>query len=963
MSKDKVRVYQLARELDVESKDLIELMRSAGIDVKNHMTTLDAETRQVTQDLVAGKVSPERIRGSSPPPPPAAKPKASSPGESIPAPRASRVTQIPRGKQKEDDEEAVDEGAGQETPSQTGSPEPVPVPVEEMVAQEPEKVPEPEPEPTPQPEPVAAEASTPPEEVAETTTKKKTKSPEDTPPSQESKPEAAEERRVLPKRGSGSSAIPDPNVAKPKNLGGGQQGGGAGQRGGQRDRRPSRPTPLVGGPLTAPPKPESQAEKKPAVAAQKPVMRLPADALRSGQFTPPPAVPADAAQAKKGKGGKEGFDEEKPVKRGRGAGGGAAMTGREERQRRRQRSAQHRSFDVEDDDGSSRPSRGSRRPRRSIRHSAEQSGPVVLEQPITIRSFSEAAGIRANEIQRKLMSLGVMATINQALTDEDAEMVAMELGLEIQFKREQTVEEWLEKEFVPGEDEAESLAPRPPVVTFMGHVDHGKTSLMDRIRSTDVAGGESGGITQHIAAYQVKTHTGSGLVTFLDTPGHEAFTAMRARGADATDIVVLVIAADDGVMPQTEEAISHAKAANVGIVVAMNKMDLPSANVEKLQQQLSQHGLIPEEWGGDTLMIGTSATTGDGVEELLDSISILAELKELKSNPNRPATGLCIEASLSEGLGVKGTVLVQHGTLRRGDAILCGSAFGRVRAMFDDHGKPLDEAGPSTPVVLTGLDEVPDAGEKFFVLEDITRAREIAEERRQRAQAESRTNREHVSLETLLDSFDERKVQELRVILKADVRGSLEAIKKEFSKFTHDEVRVRILHEGIGGIGESDILLADASDAIVIGFRVVADDRASALSSEKGVEVRRYEIIYQVSQDIRDALEGMLIPDTKEVQLGRAVVQQTFTISRVGTVAGCRVIEGNIDRNAKMRIIREGTILGSYPIDSLRRVKDDAKEVREGLECGIKLAGFNDVKRGDILEAFKIEEVKRTLDQ
>jgi translation initiation factor IF-2 len=517
----------------------------------------------------------------------------------------------------------------------------------------------------------------------------------------------------------------------------------------------------------------------------------------------------------------------------------------------------------------------------------------------------------------------------------------------------------VEEDIFTVEDAPEDLRPRPPVVTFMGHVDHGKTSLMDRIRRANVVATEAGGITQHIGAYQARFE--GHVVTFLDTPGHEAFTAMRKRGANVTDVVVLVVAADDGVMPQTEEAINHAKAADATIIVAMNKADLPGANFDRLQQQLSQHGLIPEEWGGDTMMIKTSAATGQGIDELLESIHVLAELKELKANPKRLAIGNCIEASMDPDTGVRATLLVRNGTLRVGDTILCGPSYGRIRAMYDDQGAPTQEAGPSTPVVVMGLDSVPEAGERFFVMEDLAKARSIAQERKTRKRSEDQVGRQHVSLDRLFSQRKEREVQELRLILKADVRGSLEAIKAELGKLNHEEVRIRVLHDAVGAVTESDVLLADASDAIVIAFQVAPDLGAENMAKETGVEIRRYSIIYQVSDDIRKAMEGLLAPDKKEVQLGRAVVQETFHISRFGTIAGCRVIQGNIERNAQIRVIRDGSVVGTYPVDSLKRHKDDVREVREGLECGIKIANFDDVKRGDVLEAFRIEEVKRTL--
>jgi translation initiation factor IF-2 len=525
---------------------------------------------------------------------------------------------------------------------------------------------------------------------------------------------------------------------------------------------------------------------------------------------------------------------------------------------------------------------------------------------------------------------------------------------------ERTAEDEMLESLEPDASSPEDLVPRPPVITILGHVDHGKTSLLDRIRKANVVDTESGGITQHIGAYTAE-HEGRS-VTFVDTPGHEAFTAMRARGANVTDIVVLVVAADDGVMPQTQEAIAHAKAAGVPIVVALNKIDLPNVNLNKIYGELSQQELVPEEYGGDTPVIKTSALTGLGIPELLEMLQIVAELRcELKANPKRPAKGTCLEASISEGRGVVATVLVQDGTLKVGDVMVCGDGFGRVRALFDDKGRSVTEAGPSTPVEVSGLDEVPTAGEKFAVVEDIARAREIAETRRLRTRGVTLGERQAVTLENLYSKMAEQKIKNLNLILKADVQGSLEALVKELDKLANDEVPLRILLKGVGGISESDILLADASQAIVIGFRVAPEDRAVSLAEEKKIEIRRYDIIYQVTDEIRKAIEGLLVPEFKEVHLGRAVVRQVFKISKVGTVAGCFVTQGTLERSSKARIIREGREIYKSSVDALKRFKDDVREVREGFECGIKITNFDDLKQDDVIEAYRIDEIRRTL--
>jgi translation initiation factor IF-2 len=499
------------------------------------------------------------------------------------------------------------------------------------------------------------------------------------------------------------------------------------------------------------------------------------------------------------------------------------------------------------------------------------------------------------------------------------------------------------------------------VVTFLGHVDHGKTSLLDRILGIDVAARESGGITQHIRAYSVDRNSKS--VTFVDTPGHEAFTQMRARGANVTDCAVIVIAADDGIMPQTEEAISHARAAGVPIVACINKIDLPGADVQRVYQQLAANELLPTEWGGETEVVKTSAVTGEGVDQLLDTLLTIAELHDLRANADRSAAGVCLDASIHEGRGVVATLLVQKGTLNIGDAIVCGEATGFVKSMMSTlTRRKVAAAGPAQPVFVTGLDVPPGAGDRFQEVESIAKAREVAVKRSDiRRHSSLIAAPVHVTLENLVDRLGTQKAPTLNLILRADVRGSIEAILKELQKLEHPEVKIRILQATVGGISEADVQLADASDAVIIGFNVVPDERARSLAEDLGVQVRRYDIIYQVTDDLRNALEGMLAPEKREADLGRALVQRTFSISRLGVIAGCRVIAGIIARNGRMRVIRDSRVIGEYGIESLKREKDDAREVREGLECGIKLAGFNDVKEGDILECYRIEEVARTL--
>ncbi|MCF6159169.1 MAG: translation initiation factor IF-2 [wastewater metagenome] len=589
----------------------------------------------------------------------------------------------------------------------------------------------------------------------------------------------------------------------------------------------------------------------------------------------------------------------------------------------------------------------------------EKETKVVMEPPITVKDLSSKLGIRANEIITKLLlEHNIRATINQILREDIVELLGLEYGVEIRIKKREIMEE---QDLLAHQvsTRAEDMVYRAPIVTFLGHVDHGKTSLLDSIRQTDVAAGEVGGITQHIGAHKVETNGKH--VVFLDTPGHEAFTAMRARGANVTDVVVLVVAADDGVMPQTEEAINHAKAANVPIVVAVNKIDKPSANPMRVMQQLAGLDLIPEEWGGKTQFVETSAITKKGIDALLERLLLESEILELKANPKNPARGVVLEAHLSEGRGVVANVLVQDGTLRQGDIILCGKTFGRARFMTNDKGIEVKEAGPSTPVSVSDFSEVPEAGDKFYAVGDIQKAREIAQERQEKERETSLMKYQHVTLDNLYTKIAEGNVKEIRLILKADYKGSVEVLKKALEELSTPEIKVRILHAGVGGITESDVLLADASDAFVIGFYVTAEDRARILAEEKGVEVRLYKIIYNATNEIKAAMEGMLEPESKEVVLGQVEIRHVYNISKIGNVAGCYVKSGKITRNAFVRLIRNNIVIYDGKLESLKIVKDDVKEVRAGFECGLKIANYNDIKVGDIVEAYEVQKITRTL--
>lgn len=617
----------------------------------------------------------------------------------------------------------------------------------------------------------------------------------------------------------------------------------------------------------------------------------------------------------------------------------------------------------------SRPKRGRRGPeRRPIPRPAssrprpvQKDRKIVLQPPMSIKDISYETGIKAGDIIRKLLENNVVATINEVIDPESASTICTELGFEVEVRKARDVEDSFQE--LIGDEEGEQpgeLVPRAPVVTLLGHVDHGKTSLLDSIRRTNVAEHESGGITQHIGAHQVAA--GERFVTFLDTPGHEAFTAMRARGANCTDVVVLVVAADDGVMPQTEEAVSHARAANVPMVVAINKVDKPNANVMRTKQQLAAIGLNPEEWGGGTSMVEVSAVTGQGVANLLEVLALESELLELKSSPSRRARGVVLEAELSSGRGAEATLLVQEGTLRRGDVILCGQGYGRVRGMLSDKGRAIKSAGPSVPTAVSGLSTVPRAGDKFFVVRDLQTAKLVAEDRERRARVASLAEIRHVTLENLFEHIAQGKTKEVRVVLKADVQGSVEVLQSALTKLSTDEVVMNILHRGVGGITESDVLLADASDAVVMGFHVTPEDRARAMAEDKGVDVRLYQVIYMAIDDMKKAMEGMLDPEEREDILGHAEVRRVFRISRHGNIAGCSVRDGGFRRSALMRVVRDNVVIYSGRMQSLRIEKDDVREVRAGQECGIKIEGYDDVKEGDVFEAYEVRQVARTFD-
>jgi translation initiation factor IF-2 len=1028
-SKDKVRVFALARNLGVDSKTVIDLCKSMGFDVKSQLASLEPDQVDALKQRVAKgvKAAPEAPKPGTAPVPPkdkriinlAGKPKAEvrpgpenrAPEQAEPEPAARPDVPL--------EPEPVAEAPAAEAPAVVEQPS---APAVETVAAvaPPAAAPTPaviNPPPavpmTPQAAPIipTAAAPTPPQPPAPPVAPRpqapatgrilnlSSGRPSAVGPRPPGGGPAAPTRVPPPAVGAGTTGRPGtpttptttgrgpvpPARTGPGAAGPGRPAGpgapttpGAAPRGlAERHRRPEgqRTIGTVAQPGAA--RTPSGEVKKPVVPGQTKFTAEQLQALREGRSVtevlkkapPPGATPAPGEEP-------EGGDDDGKKKGlpGKIVGRDTRHTDRAKRQEQRkvrQSSVVIQGNNVEVSEEAFGSKRGRRaamlkKARNRLPGTVERKGKVPIVLPITVRSLSEAIGTKVGELIFKLKDLtNSLYTINSPVETEVAELIATEKGIEFEIVRPKSAEQdlFIEHETAAGDET--KLEPRAPVVTIMGHVDHGKTSLLDKIRKSNVVDTEAGGITQVIRAWRV-IHNGKP-ITFLDTPGHEAFTKMRARGANVTDIAVIVVAANDGVMPQTEEAISHAKAAGVSIVVAINKVDLPDANLRRTEQQLYGLGLIPDTMGGDVQFVQTSAAKGTGIGELLDTLSLVAEVKDLRANPHKPASGTCLEAYLDPEEGVLATLLVQQGTLRRGDVIVCGSAYGRARAMYDDLGRPLQEAGPSVPVRVTGLDEVPNADDHFHVVAELAKAREIGERRKERAQESQFKPRVAVRLETL-GEHTKAKIAELKVVLKAEARGSVEAIRKELEKLVHEEVRVRLLHAGIGAITESDVQLALASpeDTIVVGFNVVPDDQAMRLAEERGISIREYQIIYKLTEDIKSALEGKLKPREEVIHLGRAIVRETFKVSRVGTIAGCYVTQGTIERSAKVRVIREGAVV--YPpadrvasLESLKRFKEDAREVREGFECGMKVAGYDDVKVNDVIEAYRIEQVQRTL--
>ncbi|UCF02351.1 MAG: translation initiation factor IF-2 [Deltaproteobacteria bacterium] len=871
----KLRVYELAKELDIPNTDLLERIGSLGIQIKGHMSSLDEEQAQLVRDTVTGRsqqlIEEKRVRRGV-------------------IRRRRKIVRTAPAPEEVETEVAVETVPPVEEPAEAGVETGLPPVVVEGEA------PEVEPEKPEKPEPdvEVAKKKKPAKKVKEK--EKKVKKPR-----RRVKKEAAAKIIKLPERV--PKAVPEPEKGEPK------------------VEASMEAVEKVVEPMPAPPEPEAEAKKRPG----KP-------------------------KKKKGKRARAEMDEERSMRRRLPSRRKEVVTGDDLYARRR---------------GPGRMMKGRKAARaRAVAKDIKQTEITIpkaakrrvkLDEAITVASLAKRMGVKAREVITKLMELGLMATVNQAIDFDTASLVATEFN----YEAEKTGFEEAEiLQAVP--DQEEDLKPRPPVVTIMGHVDHGKTSLLDAVRQTKVTEGEAGGITQHIGAYNVRLDAGQ--VVFLDTPGHEAFTSMRARGAQVTDLVVLVVAADDGVMQQTVEAINHAQAADIQILVAINKIDKENADPDRVKRELAERGLNPEEWGGDTTMVEVSAKQKTGLDELLELILLQAELLELKANPDKKSRGRVVEARLDRGKGPLATVLVQEGTLRVGDPFVCGTFHGRVRAMLDDRGRKVEAAPPSIPVEVHGISGVPQAGDELVVVYDEKQAKQVAGHRQLKLREAELSQATKVTLDNLFERIKEGETKELKIVLKADVQGSLEAISDSLNNLSTEEIKVNIIHSAAGAVTETDVMLASASDAIAIGFSVRASQKAQELAEAEKVDLRFYDVIYQLVAEVKDAMEGMLEPIYKEHFMGRAEVLKTFHISRVGTVAGSMVNEGRVERGAKIRVLRDNVVINDSKIASLRRYKDEVKEVKAGLDCGIIIENFNDIKIDDILETYTIEEIRPVLE-
>jgi translation initiation factor IF-2 len=733
------------------------------------------------------------------------------------------------------------------------------------------------------------------------------------------------------------------------------------------EKKPKKPEPILpAGPMLEKPKP-AKLNGPTVVRIEEPESLRPRRPRSKPRYEQPLGEPLMSAQEDVTGGNISSGRGKKPgTKRGRASGRRQGEDSIEDvkkgkiRHKWRQRDLEERQARLDAAGGEGTRVRPSRKIVSTASHAAALVRPkeATISEPITIKSLSSALAVKASDIIAKLVQQGIMVTANQTITSEVAELAALEFDTELTVESKPAEKDQIAGEF--DNRERKHLKKRPVVAAMLGHVDHGKTSLLDKIRSTQVAAGEAGGITQHIGASQITLN--DSVVTFLDTPGHEAFTAMRARGANMTDVVVLVVAADDGVMPQTVEAISHSKAADVPIIVALNKIDLPGCDINRIYAQLAEHGLTPTEWGGDTEVVKTSAQTGEGIEDLMEHIDYIAELQDLQADDTIPATGWVIEARMSTKRGPIATLLIKEGCLKKGDVILAGTAFGRVKILRNSFGKNIKSATSSMPVEVMGLNDVPQASDRFYCLDDINRAKNAAEENQVRSRENTLAQRSRVTLDNLFSHIEAGNVKELKLIVKADVQGSVDVLKKYLSELSTEEVKIHILHAAPGGITEGDILLGETSNAIIIGFNVVADERATKIAETKNVDIRLYNVIYRITEDLEKSMAGLLEPEEKENTLGRAAVRATFKVSQVGTVAGCYVTTGLASKHAKVRLIRDNIVLrDNMTIDSLKHFKDDVREVKTGFECGVKIAGYDDIKVDDILEFYEIVKISRSL--
>jgi translation initiation factor IF-2 len=948
-----MRVHELAKELNMNNKDLLDRILKLGIEAKNHMSTLtDAavlKIRQQFSEVKAEKVEEKRIGRA------VIRRRKTATAEEVPGPEgvAEETAPVP----PFTTEEVV------------GLPEEGPV---EAAATAPEAAPMPSFPEEQQREPAAMPPEAPAEEAPAVSAKSKAPKPKETPvvseaigpveaPPAPPQPVSAQPATPIEEVAPVSKAVsvePLIEIEPPPSI----------------EMKPSHPPVLkeAGEPLEKEAEEKAETEEEKAKKAKKRrrkktrkgeparIISLPESIIpdEPEEEVPLPAIAPRLQVVTEAVEAKEVLRKKRPKTQEEAAKAAAEHKQRPARRKEvfvREDLYSKKELAAQADRGRAkdRPSHLREVPKPEPAAAKATKRPVRIDEAITVANLSKQMGVKAGEVIKKLLLLGLPVNINQAIDLETATLLASEFGFEVEkvgFEEEEILQ--------VQEDRPEEKVFRPPVVTVMGHVDHGKTSLLDAIRDTNVIGGEAGGITQHIGAYYVKLKTG--VVVFLDTPGHEAFTAMRARGAKVTDLVILVVAADDGVMQQTIEAINHAKAAEVPIIVAINKIDKPNANPDRVKRELADQGLISEEWGGNVAMIEISAKKRVGIEELLEMVLLQAEIMELKANPHKPARGRVIEAKLDKGRGPVATILIQEGTLKTGDVYVCGGNSGRVRNMFSDRGKRLDEAGPSMPVEVLGLSGVPNAGDDFIALTDEKQAKLVAEHRLMKIREKELTRTGKVTLESLFEQIQVGEIKEVKVILKADVHGSLEAISESLVKLSTQEVKVNLIHTGTGAITETDVMLASASNAIVIGFNLRAEAKVQELADQEKVDMRYYDIIYQLLSDIKDAMVGMLEPTYKENVLGRAEVRQTFQVPKIGMIAGSYVLDGRIERNAKVRVLREQVIVYDGKLNSLKRFKDDAKEVKAGFECGIGIENFNDLKVGDILEVYELQEIKAT---